>query len=249
MRVALFATCMVDALFPAAGRATVQVLERLGHEVVLPEAQTCCGQMHLNSGYPGDALVLARRFVEVFAPFETIVAPSASCAGTVLEGYRHLAEDFDDDDLARAVDALAPRLFELSAFLVDVLGVRDVGAVFPHRVAYHPSCHSLRVLRLGDQPLELLRAVGGLELVEHAGARSCCGFGGSFSWKNADTSAAMLADKLDALEAAGAEYCASVDGSCLAHIGGGAAHRRDGIATLHLAEILASGPDAPAGGR
>ncbi len=239
MQVALFATCMVDALYPETGRATVAILERLGHEVVFPKAQTCCGQMHLNSGYPTEALRLARHFVDVFDPYDAVVVPSASCAGTVLEGYRHLAEDFDDQALAARVATLGSRLHELSAFLVDVLGVTDVGAVFAHRVAYHPSCHSLRVLGLGDQPLRLLRAVAGLELVEHEGARTCCGFGGTFALKNAATSTAMLEDKLDAVDASGAEYLCSVDNSCLAHLGGGAARRRGSLQTLHLAQILA----------
>ena len=243
MRIALFVTCTVDAFAPAAGRAVVSVLERLGHEIVFPKAQTCCGQMHLNSGYPREATRLARRFVDVFTPYETIVAPSASCVGTVIEGYRNLAEDCGDTRLASEVRALSTRVFEFSSFLVDVLQVTDVGARFEHRVAYHPSCHSLRVLRLADQPQRLLRAVEGLELVEHENAASCCGFGGTFSLKNPDTSAAMLADKLDALAAAGAEVLCSVDNSCLMHLDGGARRRERGLRSVHLAEILAETGD------
>jgi L-lactate dehydrogenase complex protein LldE len=156
----------------------VTILERLGHEIVFPEAQTCCGQMHINTGYRTEALALARYFVEVFSPYEVVVAPSASCVGTVVDSYANLAEEEGDAGLAAAVRELAPRVHELSGLLVDKLGVTDVGACFPHRVAYHPTCHSLRVLHLKDQPLQLLRAVEGLELVEFDEATSCCGFGG-----------------------------------------------------------------------
>lgn len=240
MRVALFVTCVNDALYPATGKATVEVLERLGHQVCFPEAQTCCGQMHLNSGYWRDAYRLARRFVEVFSPYEAIVCPSASCAGTVAEAYLHLAELAGDGQLERAVSELAPRVHELSEFLVDVLEVSDVGASFPHSVAYHPTCHSLRVLHLKEQPLMLLRSVRGLRLVDLPAASDCCGFGGTFALKNAAVSSAMLADKLAALRASGAEVLCAVDNSCLAHIGGGASRLKLGVRALHLAEILAN---------
>jgi len=240
MKVALFVTCVNDALYPATGKATVEVLERLGHSVVFPEAQTCCGQMHLNSGYRGEAARLARRFVEIFSPYEAVVCPSASCAGTVIESYVNLAFEAGDPGLEAAARQLAPRVHELSEFLVDVLGVTDVGASFPHRVAYHPTCHSLRVLHLFEQPLSLLRAVSGLQLVELADAASCCGFGGTFALKNADVSAAMLADKLAAVRHSGAEVLCALDNSCLAHIGGGASRMNLGVRAVHLAEILAS---------
>ena len=146
MRVALFITCLNDTLAPAAGRATVAVLEQLGHEVVFPEAQTCCGQMHANSGYQLQAVPLARRFVRVFADdsFEAIVSPSASCVGMVHQQYPRLAELAGDDELAARCAELVGRVYELSDFLVNRLGVEDVGAAFPHRVTYHPSCHALR---------------------------------------------------------------------------------------------------------
>jgi L-lactate dehydrogenase complex protein LldE len=240
MKVALFVTCFNDAVYPATGQATVAVLERLGHEVVFPADQTCCGQMHINTGYRRDGLRLARRFVEVFAPYDAIVTPSASCAGTVTEVYAQVAEDGGDAALADDARGLAPRVHELSQFLVDVLGVTDVGASFPHRVAYHPTCHSLRVLHVVDQPLQLLRAVRGLRLAELPEAASCCGFGGTFSLKNPDVSVAMLADKLAGARASGAEVVCALDNSCLAHIGGGASRLGYGIRTLHLAEILAS---------
>jgi L-lactate dehydrogenase complex protein LldE len=240
VRIALFVTCVGDTVFPEAGRATVQVLERLGHEVVFPAEQTCCGQMHANSGYRAEALALARRFVEIFGEYEVVVSPSSSCVGNVREVYPQLAGETGDGELAAAVSALAPRVFELSELLVGLLGLTDVGASFPHRVAYHPTCHSLRVTHVGEAPLTLLRHVRGLELVPFARADECCGFGGTFAIKNADTSTAMLSDKCDELEASGAEVCTAVDASCLLQIGGGLSRRGSGVRTMHLAEILAS---------
>jgi len=239
LRVALFITCVNDTLFPDTGRATVEVLERLGHEVVFPLEQTCCGQMHANSGYQLEALPLVRRFVRVFGEFDAVVCPSGSCAAMVHDQYPRLASLSGDAELASAVEALAPRVHELSQFLVDVLGVDDVGAYFPHRVTYHPTCHSLRLLKVGDAPLRLLRNVRGLRLVELPEATTCCGFGGTFAVKNADTSTAMLADKLRFVVGTGAEVCAALDNSCLMHIGGGLSRQRTGVRTVHLAEILA----------
>ncbi|HZO34466.1 MAG TPA: (Fe-S)-binding protein [Gaiellaceae bacterium] len=222
MQIALFVTCIGDTMFPEAGEATVQVLESLGHEVVFPEQQTCCGQMHLNSGYRDEAARLGERFRAIFDRFDAVVAPSSSCVGHV--------RDF----------AGAQNVYELSELLVEQLGVEDVGASFRARVAYHPTCHSLRVTRVGDAPLRLLRNVRGLELVELDHARECCGFGGTFAIKNADTSSAMLADKCDAVEASGADFCTALDGSCLLQIGGGLSRRGSSVRTLHVAEILAS---------
>lgn len=221
MRVALFVTCVGDAMFPEAGWATVEVLERLGHEVVFPAEQTCCGQMHLNSGYAEEADELARRFEEIFGGFEAVVSPSSSCVGTMREHYG------------------LRNVFELSELLVHRLGVEDVGASFPHRVAYHSTCHSLRMARVGDAPLRLLRQVRGLELVELPRAEECCGFGGTFSVKNGDTSSAMLADKCACVEESGADVCTALDASCLLHIGGGLSRRGSGVKAVHLAEILA----------
>lgn len=247
MKVALFVTCVNDAVYPATGRAVVSVLERLGHVVVFPQAQTCCGQMHLNTGYRAEALELARYFVRVFSPFEAVVCPSASCAGTVVESYAHMAEDAGDHGLAEAARELAPRLHEFSRFLVDVLRATDVGASFPHRVAYHPTCHSLRVLHVHDQPLQLLRNVRGLKLVDLPDATTCCGFGGTFALKNSATSVAMMGDKLAAVRTSGAEVVCALDNSCLTHIGGGASRAAMGIRVLHLAEVLASTPSTSSG--
>lgn len=245
MRIALFVTCLADVLFPDVGKATVAVLERLGHEVVFPADQTCCGQMHTNTGYQGDAVGLVRHHVEVFEQAlsdgaEAVVAPSGSCAGSVRHQHAMLARRAGDEALAARAEAVAERTYELSELLVDVLGVTDVGASFPHRVTYHPTCHSLRMLRVGDRPLRLLREVRGIDLVELPAADSCCGFGGTFSVKNADTSTAMLADKMSAVLATRAEVVTAGDASCLMHMGGGLSRLKTGVRTVHLAEILAS---------
>ena len=240
MRVALFVTCIGDAVLPEVGKATVQVLERLGHRVAFPEGQTCCGQLHANSGYRKEATALARRFVRVFSGFEAIAAPSSSCVGMVREIYPELARESGDERLERDVRELAPRVFELSELIVDRFGLTDVGASFPHRVTYHPTCHSLRVLRVGEAPRRLLAAVDGLELLDLPDATECCGFGGTFAVKNADTSAAMAIDKCRAIASTGAEVCTALDGSCLLQIGGRLSREHRDVRSLHLAEILAA---------
>jgi L-lactate dehydrogenase complex protein LldE len=238
MRVALFATCLIDALFPDAGKATVRVLERLGQRVEFPLEQTCCGQMHANSGYFEPSLV--RRYVETFTPYDAVVVPSASCAGAIRHQHVMIARDAHDEALAAQAQQTAEKTYELSQFLIDVLHTEDVGAYFPHRVTYHPTCHSLRMLHVGDRPLRLLSNVRGIELVPLPRQDECCGFGGTFSIKNPDVSAAMLADKMESVIETGAEVLCAGDRSCLMHIGGGLDRIRAGIRTLHLAEILAS---------
>ncbi|GAA1661937.1 (Fe-S)-binding protein [Glycomyces endophyticus] len=233
-RVALFITCVNDALFPETPKAVVTVLERLGYEVDFPAAQTCCGQMHANSGYKRDAAKLARAFDRVFGGYDAIVTPSGSCAAMARDQYPHLT----GSDIGR-------RVHELSEFLIDVAGVEDVGARFPHTVTYHPTCHGTRALGLGDKPLRLLRAVDGIDLVDLPAADQCCGFGGTFALKNAEVSSAMLADKCANAAATSAEYLAAADNSCLTHIGGGISRldRTGGPAAprpIHYAEILAS---------
>jgi L-lactate dehydrogenase complex protein LldE len=245
MRIGLFITCLTDTLFPGTGQAMVTVLERLGHQVDFPAGQTCCGQMHFNTGYRAEALPMARGLAAAFTGYEAVVTPSASCASMVREYFPVLAADAGDGKLARAAADLGPRCYELSVFLTDVLGVADVGAYFPHRVTYHPSCHSLRMLRVGDAPLRLLRAVRGLDLVDLPDAETCCGFGGTFSVKNPDVSAAMCADKVAAIRASGAEVVCAADNSCLMQIGGALSRQRTGVASMHLAEILARTEDAP----
>ena len=236
-RVALFATCLIDALFPDAGRATVELLERLGQPVEFPLEQTCCGQMHANSGYFEADLV--RRYIDVFHPYDAVVVPSGSCAGAIRHQHPMIARAAGDDALAARAEAIAAKTYELSQFLIDVLGIDDVGAYFPHRVTYHPTCHSLRMLGVGDRPLRLLRNVRGIDLVELPRWDECCGFGGTFAVKNADVSAAICADKVAAVRRSGAEVLCAADNSCLMHIGGALQRQRSGVAVMHLAEILA----------
>lgn len=240
MRIALFITCFNDTLFPQTGQAMVRLLERLGHHVHFPLEQTCCGQMHFNTGYQREVLPLVRRFVRTFQSYDVTVSPSASCVGMVREYYGRVAEPSGDATLMAGVAALQPRVRELSEFLVSDLGVEDVGAYYPHCVTYHPTCHSLRVLRVGDAPLKLLRAVRGIDLVELPAADECCGFGGTFSLKNADVSRSMLSDKTRHVQETGAQVCTAADNSCLMHIGGALHRERAGVQSVHLAEILAS---------
>ncbi len=239
MRIALFITCFNDTLYPGTGRAVLTVLERLGHTVDFPQEQTCCGQMHFNTGYRPDAVPLVARFARTFAGYDAVVTPSASCAGMVKENHPVLAEQYAPPELRRQVAELVPKVYEFTEFLTDVLQVTDVGAHFPHKVAYHPTCHSLRGLRLGDRPMRLLSAVKDLDLVDLPAADSCCGFGGTFAVKNADTSNAMLADKAAGVLASGAEVLCAADNSCLMHIGGGLSRQGSAVRTMHLAEILA----------
>ncbi len=238
MRVALFTTCLIDALFPDAGKATVKILERLGQRVEFPLEQTCCGQMHANSGYFEPALV--RRYVDTFIQYDYIVVPSGSCAGAIRHQHAMIARDAGDQALAHRAIETAEKTYELSQFLIDVMQTEDVGAYFPHRVTYHPTCHSLRMLHVGDRPYRLLRNVRGINLIDLPRDDECCGFGGTFSIKNPDVSAAMLADKMESVIESGAEILCAGDRSCLMHIGGGLERIRAGIKTLHLAEILAS---------
>jgi L-lactate dehydrogenase complex protein LldE len=231
VRIALFITCVNDMLYPGTGVAVTRVLERLGHQVDFPLQQTCCGQMHANSGYAEQAVPIAQQFVKTFEPYEAIVAPSGSCAAMIRDQYPHLVPGGAE---------VARRTYELSELLVDVLGVTDTGARFPHKVTYHPTCHGLRLLRLGDKPVRLLRAVRDIELVELPGAEECCGFGGTFALKNSDVSGAMLADKCRNIHATGAGVIAAADNSCLTHIGGGLSRRPDAVRVLHYAEILAA---------
>jgi L-lactate dehydrogenase complex protein LldE len=245
MRIGLFVTCLTDTLFPETGKATVTVLERLGHQVEFPAGQSCCGQMHFNTGYRREAVPMVRGFTRAFSGYDAVVTPSASCASMVKEYHSVLAtQTAHDTALSRCVDEVAPRVHDLATFLVDVLGVTDVGGYFPHRVTYHPTCHSLRLLRVGDAPLRLLRAVRGLELADLPDAETCCGFGGTFAVKNAEVSAAMCADKVAAVRQSRAEVLCAGDNSCLMHIGGALSRMRTGVRVMHLAEILAAGEAA-----
>ncbi|HKJ55678.1 MAG TPA: (Fe-S)-binding protein [Nitriliruptoraceae bacterium] len=240
MRVAIFPTCLGDAMFPRAPIATVRVLERLGVEVDFPSAQTCCGQMHFNTGYADDGLDLAATLVDALAGFDHVVGPSGSCVGSIRHQSADIARRRGRTSLGDAIDDLAARTFELSEFLVDVLDVTDVGASFPHSVTYHPTCHSMRMLGVGDRPVQLLRAVRGLHLRELQAADECCGFGGTFALKNAAVSSAMGADKARHVRNTGAEVLVAGDASCLLHIGGVLSRQESGVRVMHLAEVLAA---------
>ena len=248
MRVALMVTCINDALYPGTGQAVVTLLRRLGVDVDFPPGQTCCGQPMVNTGYLDEAVPPLRAHVAAFAGYDAIVVPSGSCAGSVRHQHATVARRSGDPGLVRAVED-APPAYELTEFLVDVLGVEDVGAYFPHRVTYHPTCHSLRMLGVGDRPTRLLRAVRGLTLAELPQAAECCGFGGTFAVKNADTSVAMGADKARHVRESGAEVLVAGDSSCLMHVGGLLSRQRAGVRTVHLAEVLASTERAPVGAR
>ena len=216
MRIALFATCLADTMFPQAAQATVAILERLGHEVVLPEGQTCCGQMHANTGYFTQAAAIVRNHVRTFEPvldgeWDAIVVPSGSCTGAARHEQRLVAEHVGDAALARRVEELSRHTYDISELLIDVLGLTDVGAHFPHTVTYHPTCHSMRVAHLGDRPYRLLRAV----------------------------------DKAANVMSTGAEVLCTGDYSCLMNIGGALSRVNSGVRIMHIAEILASTEDAP----
>jgi L-lactate dehydrogenase complex protein LldE len=240
MRVALFATCFNDTMWPETPKAVITVLERLGVTVEFPLEQTCCGQMFTNTGYAREALPLVERFDAVFSEYDAVVAPSGSCVGSVRHQHAGVARGCGRPELAERATTAAGKVYEFSELLVDVLGVTDVGATFPHRVTYHPTCHSLRMLRVADKPLRLLREVRGIDLVDLPEAEECCGFGGTFAMKNADTSVAMGSDKAQHVRETGAEVLVAGDNSCLAHIGGLLTRQRAGIRVMHLAEVLAS---------
>ncbi|GAA3290236.1 (Fe-S)-binding protein [Arthrobacter citreus] len=251
MRIALFATCIVDAMYPRTARATVAILERLGHEVVFPAGQACCGQMHVNSGYMPEAVPVVRNHVEAFESqeYDVAVAPSGSCVASVKHQHPMVARSCGDAGLEARAEAVGAKTYELSALLTDVLGVTDaaaqLGSWFPHNVTYHPSCHGMRLLRLGDRQLNLLQSVEGISVAPLQQADQCCGFGGTFSMKNADVSTAMLEDKAANITATGADLCSGGDASCLMHIGGGLSRQGSSVSTLHFAEILASTKENP----
>ncbi|MFW0111493.1 (Fe-S)-binding protein [Rothia sp. P5766] len=251
MRVALFSTCIVDAMYPRVAQATVDILEGLGHEVVFPQGQTCCSQMHVNSGYFDDAYPIVKNHVKSFEEwdFDAIVAPSGSCVASLGHQQPMIAERAGDTATAQAATSLAARSFELSQFLIDVCGITNaaeqLGSYFPEKVTYHSSCHGMRLLGLGTRQEDLIRTVEGLEYTQIEGLDQCCGFGGTFSFKNADTSGAMVADKVENIEKTGASVCTGGDASCLMNIGGALSRKDSAVRTVHYAEILASTKDNP----
>lgn len=247
MRVALFPTCIGDALFPDAHKASALVLARLGYEVVVPEGQTCCGQMHINTGYQRQAAPIVETYVEAFSDpsIDYVVAPSGSCAGAVRHQHEKLAARYGSPGLAKAAAETARKTYELTEFIVDVAGTTELGAFFPHRVTYHESCHSKRILGVGERPYQLLRNVAGLELVDLPLKEECCGFGGTFAVKMAEVSAAMVADKARHIKETEAEYVTAGDSSCLMNIAGALSRQHLGVRAVHIAEILASTREHP----
>ena len=251
VRIALFATCIVDAMYPKVALATVRVLERLGHEVVFPQGQGCFSQMHVNSGYFDDAMPVIRNHVKAFTEveFDVAVAPSGSCVASLGHQQPMVARKCGDDLLAEQAADVAANTYELSELLIDVLGVTDaaeqLGSWFPDTVTYHPSCHGMRLLDLGDRQKDLVKSVGGIDYRELPDAEECCGFGGTFSFKNPDVSGAMAEAKLRNIEASGASLCTGGDSSCLMHLGGAASKRKAPVRTVHFVEILASTKENP----
>jgi L-lactate dehydrogenase complex protein LldE len=242
--VALFATCINDTMFPTTPQAVVTVLERLGCKVVFPKSQTCCGQMLTNTGYYDEAVASVRNYVRAFDEYDYIVGPSGSCIGAVRHQHPMLARHAKDQRLAEASENIVTRTYDFSEFIVDVMGVTDVGAYFPHRVTYHPTCHSMRVARVGDRPMRLLKAVRGITVIDLPDADQCCGFGGTFSVKNPDVSVAMATDKARNAASTGAEYVVAGDNACLMNIGGVLHRGNTGVQPIHLAEILAQTEEA-----
>ncbi len=237
-RVSLFVTCIVDQLFPKAGMAVVEVLERLGFAVDFPERQTCCGQPAFNSGYREEARQVARHFLDTFRGADYIVVPSGSCTSMIAHHFEDIFQD--EAEYLEQARQLAPKVFEFSRFLLEVAGAEDVGARLDEVVTYHDSCHALRELKVKDGPRRLLSHVRGLELREMDAAEECCGFGGTFSVKFAEVSGGMARSKIDSIVRTGASTVVSVDSSCLMQLQGALSRAGLPIRTLHLAEVLAS---------
>ena len=247
MRIALFSTCIGDTLFPDVQKATALVLSRLGHEVVLPEEQTCCGQMHINTGYQKETLGMIRSYADAFADpsIDYVVAASGSCVAAVRDRHESIADRYGTSADVDGAQKTAGKTYDLTEFLVDIEGVTNVGAFFPHRVTYHSACHGLRFLKLEDRPYKLLQGVEGIDLAPLANSEECCGFGGTFALKNAEVSQAMVSDKTRHIKDTKAEYVTAGDSSCLMNIGGALHRQRSGIRALHMAEILASTKEHP----
>ena len=238
MHVSLFIPCLTDQFFPEVGIATFKLLRKFGAKVDYPEAQTCCGQPAFNSGYRDDARLLAERFLKIFASSQYIVAPSGSCVGMVKKFYEYLNLSSSSSDLLREIQG---KLFELSEFLVDVLHVEKTGALFPHKVTYHDSCHLLRELQIAEAPRRLIKNVDGIQCYEMPESNRCCGFGGTFAIKFPELSVAMGEDKVNAIVGSGAEYVIADDSSCLMHIEGMMRRRSITIKTMHIAQLLVQG--------
>jgi len=239
VKVSLFITCYNDTLFPETGKAVVRVLERLGHTIDFPQDQTCCGQMHWNTGYHRQAVPIIRHFVSTFRDAEAVCIPSSSCVAMIREHYLKAAIASEDQTFINEVESLLPRVYEFSEFLVNKLGVTDVGATYPHRVTYHASCHSLRSLHLGDIPFKLLRQVRSIQLVDLPEIDQCCGFGGTFAIKYPAISGAIVEDKIACIAKTEAGTTICNDAGCTMNISG-MCHRHDVKTDVkHIAELMA----------
>lgn len=250
MRIAIFSTCIGDAMFPQAPEATTMLLERLGHDVVFPRGQACCGQMHINTGYFHDALPLVRNHVSTFeavleGEWDAIVVPSGSCTGSIKHQQAMVARRFGESELARKADLIAEKTYDLPVLLTDFLGVEDVGAYFPHTLTYHPTCHSLRMTRVGNRPERLLSHVEGATILPLPDAEQCCGFGGTFSVKYPEVSGALVSEKVATIASTGAEVVVADDYSCLMNIYGRMARVGVNVRPMHLAEVLVGTRDTP----
>lgn len=239
MKVSFFVTCLVDQLCPQVGESAVEVLRRAGCEVVFDERQTCCGQPAFNTGYRKEARKFAEKFIEIFeeTDAEAIVSPSGSCTAMV----KHFYELFPDNDIWRErAEKIAAKTHEFGSFLINVLKIENVGASYKGRVTWHDACHGLRDLNIRREPRKLLENVENAEFVEMQGADVCCGFGGTFSVKYPEISAAILDNKIEAIEKANVQAVISCDASCLMQIGGRLSRKNSKIKAVHIAEILAS---------
>lgn len=238
MKVSMFITCISDAVFPKVGEAMVRLLARYGVRLDFPEVQTCCGQPAYNSGYWDEARQAALTIVQAFEDSDYVIAPSGSCTG-MLHHYPKLFQN-DPVNLAKAQD-LQRKSFEFSQFMVQVLGVTDLGAVFPHKVTYHPSCHGSRILGIREEPMQLMQHVKEMKLVPLPFAEDCCGFGGTFAVKMSDISGAMVTEKSDHVLETEAEILTGLDMGCLMNIAGNLRYRNQPVRVMHLAELLYEG--------
>ena len=236
IKASLFVTCLVDQFYPDVGLSTARVLQRLGVDVQFPEAQTCCGQPAFNSGFNEKAFELARKFLEVFEDSDYVVLPSGSCGSMIKVFYEDLFKQ--DAGLHKRMKEVADRTYEFSQFLVNVLGVNDVGASFHGKATYHASCHLLRELGATNESIDLIKSVEGLEFIAVENASVCCGFGGTFSVKYPEISEAMIGKKLDTIQSSGADIVVANDSGCLMQLKGAMSRRKLRARAIHLAELL-----------
>ena len=238
MKVSMFITCISDAVYPRVGEAMVRLLARYGVQMDFPEVQTCCGQPAFNAGYWDEARQTAVTILQAFEDSDFVIAPSGSCTGML----HHFPKLFQDDPVhLLKAQALQRKAYEFSQFMVKVLGITDLGAMFPHKVTYHPSCHCSRILGIRDEPMLLMQNIKGMELVPLPFAEDCCGFGGTFAIKMAEISGAMVTEKSDHVLETEAEILTGLDMGCLMNIAGNLRYRQQPIRVMHLAELLYEG--------